>query len=80
MKKTKVISILIILLALTSLHSCREVEMDSVSENKIVLDKNQNKTTNAKNDSDSLNITPNSNYHEDENQLLDPPPKDRDHW
>lgn len=80
MKKTTVISISIILFALYSLQSCRETEMDQVPESNVSVEKKYTKKEYMKTENDSLQSDSVVQFDEHGNEIIDPPPKDRDQW
>ncbi|WP_123947346.1 hypothetical protein [Chryseobacterium pennae] len=79
MKKT-IISITLMLLAFASIYSCRIDDMDQQTENQITLVKNQEKRNYLRSNKDSVQTSQNHDFNENESTVLDPPPKDRDHW
>jgi len=80
MKKTKIISISIILVSLYALQSCRQEEMDQIPENDLSVEKNYTKKEYMKNENDSLKSNSVVQFDEHGNEIIDPPPKDRDQW
>lgn len=80
MKKTSVISISIILLALYSLQSCRQDNMDTVPENNSLVEKEHQQKLSLKSTHDSLATTSELQFDENGHEIADPPPKDKDQW
>lgn len=79
MKKT-IISITLILSAFATVYSCRNDDMDQLTEKQIPTVKNQQNRIYSRSDSDSLQTYGDYLFRENESPKLDPPPKDRDHW
>ncbi|PUV24403.1 hypothetical protein [Sphingobacterium athyrii] len=80
MKKTKVISLSIILLSLSVLHSCRQDEMDIAPENNNLVEKEYQEKVHLKTENDSTQTTASLYFDEKGNEIVDPPPKDKDQW
>ncbi|WON94339.1 hypothetical protein [Sphingobacterium sp. UGAL515B_05] len=80
MKKTTVISILIILFTLCALQSCRQDEMDLVPESNSLVEKENQQKLYLKTENDTLQTTSNLSFDVDGNEIKDPPPKDKDQW
>lgn len=80
MKKTSVISISIILVALYSLQSCRQDNMDTSTENNSLVEKEYQQKLSLKSVNDSIVTTSEIKFDENGNEIADPPPKDKDQW
>ena len=79
--KRAIISITMILITIFNLQSCRHYDRDHIEETKNPAMEKTVKNFSMEKDSDSLKITNQENYTDQDNStLLDPPPKDRNQW
>ncbi|OCA77125.1 hypothetical protein BBI01_01285 [Chryseobacterium artocarpi] len=80
MKKSTIISLVMILTSIGTLSSCREDEMDQMEKTQPPLIEKNNKNMSMRNIQDTLTVSTNSNANDNETSQEDPPPKDRGQW
>jgi hypothetical protein len=80
MKKTTVISLLMLLPSLSALHSCRWEEMDPTPDDLTLANKKLTEEEYSKKENDSINAVVELTPDEDDSLPSDPPPKDKDQW
>ncbi len=71
---------MIILLSVCVLQSCRQDEMDITPEHHHLVEKTSRQRLYLKTENDTMNATSNFTFDENGNEIVDPPPKDKDQW